>query len=90
MVNSCMDFAWQMEVLYSNGTTYSLVADDLSLYHFITKEAVIQAGELKITFTFYVASGYLWINSTKLLPTPCRMNSGTTRRTFQGSQRGVC
>ena len=86
-----MHFAWyiQVEVLYSNGSAYSVMADDLSSDHIITEEAVVQAGELKITFTFHVASGYLWINSTRLLPTPCHMKNDTTRK-FQGLQIGKC
>ena len=89
MVKAFLHFAWQLEVFYSNGTVYSVLTDYLSSNPTITKEAVIQAGELTITFTFYVASGYLWINSTKLLPAPCSNTSGDTRRD-QGVLKGRC
>ena len=68
-----------MEVFYANGTAYSVVSDDLSPYQTITKEALVQAGELKITFTFHVGFGRLLINSTKLLPAPCGNMSASTR-----------
>ena len=85
MVKAFLHFAWQLEVFYSNGTVYSVLTDYLSSNPTITKEAVIQAGELKITFTFYVASAY----STKLLPAPCSNTSGGTRRD-QGVLKGRC
>ena len=68
-----------MEVFYTNGTAYSVMSDDLSPHQTITKEALLQAGELKITFTFHVGDAVILIDSTKLLPAPCGNTSDSTR-----------
>ena len=78
-----------MEVFYANGKAYSVVSHDLPINQTITKEALLQAGELKITFTFHVGYGRLLINSTKLLPAPCGNMSASTRMDH-GVIKGTC
>ena len=60
-----------MRVFYSNGTAYSVILEDIPSDNRVTRETLIQAGELKITYTFSVnfeTSVYIFIHSTILLP----------------------
>ena len=73
-----------MDVLYINGSAYTVIFDGLSSNHGIRLVAVIEAGEFIITYTFRVNYGYLFVNSTRLVPAPCNASSVGARKDIDG------
>ena len=71
-----------MKVLYINGSVYSVIFDGRSSNHGTGKAVVVEAGEFKITYTFRVNYGYLFVNYTRLLPSPCDTKSESIREVY--------